>query len=180
MSSSCSSHSPLFSSRPCSNFPNQQLGRVMIQRTDSLSFRSPVQEDGKTLDIFLRFFYPSTLSEDRSFESLIGVMAVLTVARKYSLDLLERKVCKALVDPKFLLAEPLSCFAIARYARFEHETMIAARYTLREPLIPARFLGIDLTTASDLLASLTYHQRCSIAVEPLRPSQFTRLQLVVL
>jgi hypothetical protein len=45
--------------------------------------------------------------------------------------------------------------------------MTAARYTLQQPLIPAQFLGIDLTTASDLLALLTYHQKCSIAVEPL-------------
>ncbi|OAX40155.1 hypothetical protein K503DRAFT_768835 [Rhizopogon vinicolor AM-OR11-026] len=147
-----------------------ELPQPAVGTSDDTKDGLPVirmQEDSKTLDIFLRFFYPSTLSEDPSFESLTDVMAVLTAARKYSLDLLERKVRKALVNPKFLLAEPLSCFAIARHARFEHETMIAARYTLREPLIPARFLGIDLITASDLLALLTYHQKCTIAVEPL-------------
>jgi len=45
--------------------------------------------------------------------------------------------------------------------------MMAARSTLRLPLIPARFAEIELITASDLLALLTYHKKCSVAVEPL-------------
>jgi len=45
--------------------------------------------------------------------------------------------------------------------------MMAARSTLRLPLIPAWFAEIELITASDLLALLTYHKKCSVAVEPL-------------
>jgi len=45
--------------------------------------------------------------------------------------------------------------------------MMAARYTLRLPLIPAWFAEIELISASDLLALLTYHKKCSVAVEPL-------------
>lgn len=126
-----------------------------------------VQEDSKTLDTLLRFCYPSTLADDPSLESLTDILAVLGAARKYSLDLIERKVCQALANPKVLEAEPLRCFAIARNARLEHETMTAARYTLRLPLIPARFAEIELITASDLLALLTYHKKCSVAMEPL-------------
>ncbi|KAG0709465.1 hypothetical protein DFH29DRAFT_888689 [Suillus ampliporus] len=118
----------------------------------------PVQEDSKTLDTFLRFCYPSTLAEDPSLESLADIQAILGAARKYSLDLIERKV---------LEAESLRCFAIARNARLKHETITAARYTLRQPLIPTWFAEIELITASDLLALLTYHKKCSIAVEPL-------------
>ncbi|KAG0709462.1 hypothetical protein DFH29DRAFT_888664 [Suillus ampliporus] len=127
----------------------------------------PVQEDSKTLDTFLRFCYPSTLAEDPSLESLADIQAILDAARKYSLDLIERKVCQALANPKVLEAESLRCFAIARNARLKHETITAARYTLRQPLIPTWFAEIELITASDLLALLTYHKKCSIAVEPL-------------
>ncbi|KAG1881045.1 hypothetical protein F4604DRAFT_1922067 [Suillus subluteus] len=127
----------------------------------------PMQEDSKTLDTFLRFCYPSTLAEDPSLENLKDIKAILRVARKYSLDLIERKVCQALASPKVLEAEPLRCFAIARNAQLNHETITAARYTLRQPLIPAWFAEIELITASDLLALLTYHKKCSMAVAPL-------------
>ncbi|KAJ8590982.1 hypothetical protein M405DRAFT_880759 [Rhizopogon salebrosus TDB-379] len=127
----------------------------------------PVEEDGKTLDTFLRFCYPSTLAKEPSLESPTDILVVLGAARKYSLDLIESKVSQALVNPKLLEAEPLRCFAIARNARLKHETMTAARYTLREPLIPAWFAEIELITMSDLLALLTYHKKCSNAVESL-------------
>lgn len=133
---------------------------------DSLPVVS-VQENSKTLDTFLRFCYPSTLAEDPSLENLTDIKAILGAARKYSLDLIERKVCQALASPKVLEAEPLRCFAIARNARLKHETITAARYTLRQPLIPTWFAEIDMITASDLLALLTYHKKCSIAVAPL-------------
>ncbi|KAG1812918.1 uncharacterized protein BJ212DRAFT_439727 [Suillus subaureus] len=126
-----------------------------------------VQEDSKTLDTFLRFCYPSTLAEDPSLESLKDIKAILGVARKYSLNLIERKVCQALASPKVLEAEALRCFAIARNAGLKHETITAARYTLRQPLIPTWFAEIEMITASDLLALLTYHKKCSIAVAPL-------------
>lgn len=133
---------------------------------DSLPVVS-VQENSKTLDTFLRFCYPSTLAEDPSLENLTDIKAILGAARKYSLDLIERKVCQALASPKVLEAEPLRCFAIARNARLRHETITAARYTLRLPLIPAWFAEIDMIAASHLLALLTYHKKCSIAVAPL-------------
>jgi hypothetical protein len=126
-----------------------------------------VSEDSKTLDSFLRFCYPSTLAEDPSLDNLTEVLSVLAAARKYSLDLIERKVCQALTNPKVLEAEPIRCFAIARNARLKHETITAARHNLRQPLIPALFAEINLITASDLLALLTYHKKCAIAVQAL-------------
>ncbi|KAJ8589934.1 hypothetical protein M405DRAFT_933151 [Rhizopogon salebrosus TDB-379] len=124
-----------------------------------------VSEDSKTLDSFLRFCYPSTLAEDPSLESLADVVPVIAAAKKYSLGLIEKKVCQALVNPKVLETESLGSFAIARNARLKHETLITATHTLRQPLIPARFVEIELITASDLLALLTYHKNCSIAVQ---------------
>jgi len=126
-----------------------------------------MQEDSKTLDILLRFLYPSTLAEDPSLESLTDILAIIGAARKYSLDTVEKQVCQALVNPKVLKTDPVRCFAIARNARFKDETMTAARYSLRQPLIPAYFPELELITASDLLALLAYHKKCHSAVEPL-------------
>ncbi|KAG1834153.1 hypothetical protein EV424DRAFT_1341454 [Suillus variegatus] len=126
-----------------------------------------VSEDSKTLDSFLRFCYPSTLAEDPSLDNLTEALSVLAAARKYSLDLIERKVCQALANPKVLETEPLRYFAIARNARLKHETITAARYNLRQPLIPALFAEINLITASDFLALLTYHKKCIISVQHL-------------
>ncbi|OJA08062.1 hypothetical protein AZE42_02245 [Rhizopogon vesiculosus] len=126
-----------------------------------------MSEDSKTLDSFLRFCYPSTLAEDPSLENLTDILSVLAAARKYSLDLIERKVCQALANPKVLETDSLRCFAIARNARLKHETITAARHTLRQPLIPTWFADIELITASDLLSLLTYHKQCCIAVRAL-------------
>lgn len=126
-----------------------------------------MQENSKILDTFLRFCYPSTLAEDPSLDNLIDIKAIIGVAKKYSLDLIERRVCQALASPKVLEAEPLRCFAIARNARLTDETIIAARYTLRQPLIPTCLPEIDMITASDLLALLTYHKKCSVAAASL-------------
>jgi hypothetical protein len=126
-----------------------------------------MSEDSKTLDSFFRFCYPSTLADDPSLENLTDGLSLLAAARKYSLDLIEKKVCQALANPKVLEAEPIRYFAIARNARLAHETITAARHTLRHPLIPAQFSEIGLITAAELLALLTYHKNCSIAVQPL-------------
>jgi len=147
-----------------------ELPQPTVMTTGDVNDGLPViimQEDSGILDMFLRFCYPSTLAEDPSLENPTDILAILGAARKYSLDLIERKVCQALANSKLLEAEPLRCFAIARNARFKHETITAARYTLRQPLIPARFAEIDLITASDFLALLTYHERCSSAVASL-------------
>ncbi|KAG2365056.1 hypothetical protein BDR07DRAFT_1449986 [Suillus spraguei] len=114
-----------------------------------------VSEDSKTLDSFLRFCYSSTLAEDPSLDNLSDALPVLAAARKYSLDLIERKVCQALVNPKIFETEPLRCFAISRNARLKHETIIAAKHTLRQPLIPACIAVQTLWN----LAWIKYHYR---------------------
>jgi hypothetical protein len=123
-----------------------------------------VEEHSKTLDTLLRFCYPCTLAEDPKLEVLEDLVDVLGAAQKYSLDTIERKVRQALSNPKILEVEPLRCFAIARRGRAREETLLAAKYTLTQPLIPSWFQEIDIITAADLLALLSYHQTCGNAV----------------
>ena len=128
----------------------------------------PVTEDSKTLDTLLRFCYPSTLVDDPNIEVLKDAMDVLEAAKKYSLDAIEKKARQAIANPKILEAEPLRCFAIAHRGRLHEETLLAAKYTLTQPLIPSWFQEIELLAATDLLTLLTYHQRCGDAVFALR------------
>ncbi|KAG6332454.1 hypothetical protein ID866_6638 [Astraeus odoratus] len=128
----------------------------------------PMSEDSKTLDSLLRFCYPCTLAEDPILEDFRDVINVLEAAKKYGLDAIERTVCKALFTPKILEAEPLRCFAIACRSRLAVQSKLSAKYSLREPLIPAWFKEIELITSTDLLILLTYHQRCGNAVQALK------------
>ncbi|KAG1734086.1 uncharacterized protein EDB91DRAFT_1348652 [Suillus paluster] len=125
----------------------------------------PVEENHRVLDIWLRFCYPSTLAEDPPLNDFENIMPVLEAARKYSLKPLEHKVRQALISR--MEKDPLRCFALAMRMQLDTETVLAAKYTLRQPLIPARVPEIDLITAKELLALLTYHQRCGISVQSL-------------
>ena len=127
-----------------------------------------VAEHSKTLDALLRFCYPCTLADDPKLEVLQDAMDILEAARKYSLDVIEKKARKALVNPQILEAEPLRCFVIAHRGHLREETLLAGRYTLAQPLIPSWFQEIELLTATDLLSLLTYHKRCGDAVYKLR------------
>jgi hypothetical protein len=124
-----------------------------------------VEENHRVLDIWLRFCYPSTLAEDPPLHKFEDIIPVLEAARKYSLKPLEHKVRQALKSR--MEKEPLRCFALAMRAQLNIEATLAAEYTLREPLIPARVPEIDLITAKELLALLTYHQRCGKSVQSL-------------
>lgn len=125
----------------------------------------PVGENHRVLDIWLRFCYPSTLAEDPPLHEFEDIIPVLEAARKYSLKPLEHKVRQALKSR--MEKEPLRCFALAMRAQLNIEATLAAEYTLRQSLIPVRFPEIDLITAKELLALLTYHQRCGVSVQSL-------------
>ncbi|KAG6330788.1 hypothetical protein ID866_8299 [Astraeus odoratus] len=128
----------------------------------------PMSEDGKTLDALLRFCYPRTLAEDPILEDFKNIVNVFEAAKKYGLDTIEQTVCKALFTPKMLEAESLRCFVIARRSRRAVQSKLFAKYSLREPLIPAWFKEIELITSTDLLALLAYHQQCGNAVQGMK------------
>ncbi|KAF8557936.1 hypothetical protein OG21DRAFT_1481931 [Imleria badia] len=149
------------------NIPQPADENVDQEVKDGLAVIS-VAEDRKTLDALLRFCYPCTLADDPNLEVLKDAKDVLEAARKYSLDVIEKKARQAIVNPKILEVEPLRCFVIAHRGRLREETLLAARYTLTQPLIPSWFQEIDLLSATDLLSLLTYHKKCGDAVYALR------------
>ena len=86
-----------------------------------------VTEDSKTLDALLRFCYLCTLAEDPIIEELKDIMDVLEAARKYALNVIEKKARQAITNPKILAAEPLRCFALAHRGRLREETLLTAK-----------------------------------------------------
>ena len=130
-----------------------------------------VSEGSKTLDALLRFCYPSTLAEDPSLDGFMFATEILEASKKYSLDAIERIVCKALFVPKILEVDSLACFVVARRADLHEQCALAAKYSLREPLIPARFEGVQFISSTDLLALLTYHKNCANAVLALQSNK---------
>lgn len=126
-----------------------------------------VSEDSRTLDSLLRFCYPCTLAEDPSLKDSREVISILEAAKKYSLDAISRTVRKSLFIPKILEVNSLDCFAIACHYRMPEECILAAKYTLREPLVPGWFEEIKLVTSTELLSLLSYHRECGRAVQTL-------------
>ncbi|KAI6104444.1 hypothetical protein EDD16DRAFT_267934 [Pisolithus croceorrhizus] len=166
VSSSSSSPLPRRSLRPSSIFLNH-LANADIEIKDGLHV-IPVSEGSKTLDSLLRFCYPYTPAEVPVLEDSKEIINVLDAAQKYSLDAIQSAVCKSLFVPKIPEVNQLCCFAIACRDRTQDECIVAARYTLREPLIPGCFKEIELITSTELLSLLTYHQKCSKAVQTLK------------
>ncbi|KAG6331392.1 hypothetical protein ID866_7697 [Astraeus odoratus] len=115
----------------------------------------PVSEDSKTLDAFLRFCYPCNIVADPVLKDCLDLLKLLEAAKKYSFDALEEKICKDIIHPKALEKDSLQCFAVACHARLKNEIAIAAKHTLREPLIPACFENIKFLSPSELPLSAT-------------------------
>ncbi|KAL4065688.1 hypothetical protein V8B97DRAFT_1118566 [Scleroderma yunnanense] len=128
----------------------------------------PVSEASKTLDALMRFCYPCTLAEDPSIENYKDVTDVLDAAKKYSLDTVTATICKALFIPQILKDDSLRCFVVALRAGLREQCILAAKYSLREPLVPGWFDEIQLISSTDLLALLTYHWKCADAVQALK------------
>lgn len=145
----------------------------------------PVSEDSKTLDAVLRFCYPYTLTEKPSLghsktrRSEKGVeikdvasfednVKMLEAAKKYSLDGAEKAIRNALFSTINLETDPLRCFAIARQARMQDETILSARYSLRTSLVPDWFKEVEMIASTDILALWVYHQKCGRALQRLQ------------
>ncbi|KAG6333847.1 hypothetical protein ID866_5245 [Astraeus odoratus] len=138
-----------------------------VEMKDGLPVIS-VSEGSNTLDLLLRFCYPCTLAEDPALDNFNEAYDVLEAANKYSLEVIAKIVCRSLFVPKILESSSLSCFAVARRADLHELCALAARHTLREPLVPAWFEEISMITSSDLLALLIYHQKCAGTVRVLQ------------
>ncbi|KAH7922626.1 hypothetical protein BV22DRAFT_1094269 [Leucogyrophana mollusca] len=124
----------------------------------------PMTENSRTIDMLLRFCYPSASISDPKMEKIGDVEQVLEAATKYAMEGVEQKVRKVLVAPRFLEKEPLRVFAIAYRYHLEPEARAAAKYLLRLPSLPPDAEELGYIAPNDLAMLDVYRRKCSQAV----------------
>ncbi|KDQ61499.1 hypothetical protein JAAARDRAFT_54860 [Jaapia argillacea MUCL 33604] len=112
-------------------------------------------EDGKTLDRLFRLCYPV---DEPTFGSLDSAWNVRKAAKKYIMDAAENRMKEIL--KQFLPEHPLRMFALACRDGFEDEAKLAARHTLRHPLLSSYVPELEDISGGALYRLLEYRLKC--------------------
>ncbi|KAF5373270.1 hypothetical protein D9615_007393 [Tricholomella constricta] len=122
-----------------------------------------VEEDEDTLDLLLKYCYPrwcTTLElEKTSFEKLISARQA---AEKYEMEGVENRIREELIAERFLAKDPLRMYAIALRYRLERETRVAAKATLRLPILGRQYFDeLEYISAGAHHRLQVYHLKCA-------------------
>ncbi|KAG5654176.1 hypothetical protein H0H81_006558 [Sphagnurus paluster] len=121
----------------------------------------PVDEDDATLDLLLRYCYPRwcSIKEEASLERLLYA---IQAAVKYQMEGVEKSIREELVATRFLEKEPLRMYAIALRHNLEEETRLAAKATLRLPVLGRQYFEeLEYITAGAHHRLQEYHLKCA-------------------
>ncbi|KAH7915258.1 hypothetical protein BJ138DRAFT_1109792 [Hygrophoropsis aurantiaca] len=146
----------LFSSSSTSPLPNE----VVVIKKDEGQDVIPVEEDSQTTEAVLRFCYPFA---NPVVDNLDKVVSILEMMKRLGMKGITDRVKASLVQPAFLDEEPLRVFSIAYRHGLEHETRLAAKHTLRQPIFGPYVKELDHIPASVYHRLLQYHRKCSVA-----------------
>ena len=126
--------------------------------TDPISFSEP----SKTIRLIISLAEspPTSLLID----SLSDIANLLQAADKYDIETIRERAIYSLGQPKFLENEPLRVYAIAsRYGAHDTATL-AARRTLRYPLLHAEYFSeLEVVDGGTIYRVLRYHKECTAA-----------------
>lgn len=122
----------------------------------------PVTENGRALEMLLRFCYPATIDDPR-LENAADIEGVLEAAVKYGMEEVERGVRRTLLEPSILEREPLRIFSIAYRFRYKPEATAAATYLLCQPA-PTNWVTLENISQGDLGNLVVYRAQCARAV----------------
>lgn len=125
-----------------------------------------VSENGKTLDILLRFCYPAAI-KDPILDDVNVVEEVLEAAIKYGMEEVEERMRKAMVAPPLLETNPLGLLAIACRHGYETEARIAARYSLHHPAPTHETSAVSCLPENVIQGLVEYRLKCSHAARML-------------
>ncbi|KAK7056442.1 hypothetical protein VNI00_002997 [Paramarasmius palmivorus] len=118
----------------------------------------PFDEDQDTLESLLRFCYPAGVTA--TIPTLQHAARVFEAARKYCLDGVESAMMKE-VAGRHLRTEPLRLFAFATRFGMYDERKLAAKETLRIPLLERGYIDeLEWMTAGSYIRLQEYHIRC--------------------
>ncbi|KAK7012853.1 hypothetical protein R3P38DRAFT_3402298 [Favolaschia claudopus] len=137
----------------------------------------PLVEDQKTIAILLKMCYPRWMIRDCEplFSTVDEVLTVLTAAKKYAMDGVEREVCAVLVSPRFLEPDPLRVFALAVQHGFYGEAKICGGFTLRTPILQREYKPeLEYITAGTYHRLQNYHIQCGDAAHAIAQVQDLR------
>lgn len=143
--------------------PSPQFTGIVV-RSDKGHDNIEVVEDSMTTERVLQYCYPFT---NPVLDNLDDIQNVLEMMRKFGMKGLMERVKGLLVQPSFLEEEPLRVFAIAYRYKFEAETRLAARYTLRHQIFGPFVKELEHIPASVYHKLLQYHRKCSLVVSAL-------------
>ncbi|KAF9444866.1 hypothetical protein P691DRAFT_303776 [Macrolepiota fuliginosa MF-IS2] len=120
-----------------------------------------MSEDKRTLHLLLKFCYPIALLDIPRLSSLQELQSIAQAAFKFEMDGVKNFAKKTLVEPRFVESQPLRVFAIACRFGWVPEAKIAARYTLRQPMMSSSYFE-ELThiTAAAYHRLQQYHRVC--------------------
>lgn len=125
-----------------------------------------VEEKSGTLEKLLQFCYPVAAKDIPDLTTLEDVQSLLGAAIKYEMGGLEHRVKRALVAPEFGEKEPLRVFAIACRFKLDDEIQIAAKYTLRQPILERPYVvELEFITGGHLQRVQAYYARCFMAAQ---------------
>ncbi|KAG6811882.1 hypothetical protein H0H92_005408 [Tricholoma furcatifolium] len=123
----------------------------------------PLEEDPETLGLILKFCYPFwTQSSNLGDTTLEQLLKARTVAHKYQMDGVDNTIRRELVADRFLQAQPLRIYAIALSQRLEPETRLAAKATLRLPILGRQYYEeLEYITGGAHHRLQEYHIKCA-------------------
>jgi hypothetical protein len=117
-------------------------------------------ESSRTIEILLKLCYPVFTSKLPEL-NVEDVIALWEAADKYGIEDVTKYARDALLAPPLIEQEAVRIFAIACQNRWEREARMAARYTLRRPLLEREYVTeLEHITAGDLHRLSQYHLEC--------------------
>jgi hypothetical protein len=120
-------------------------------------------ENSGTIKSLLSFCYPAVYTGKVGLD-MSEISAVLEAAKKYEMEETHNSAVQCLAKPPFLEQEPLRVYAIACRHKLKEEAILAAKYTLRRPLLgDAYFPELTSIDARKLYRIQLYHKECAEA-----------------
>jgi hypothetical protein len=120
-----------------------------------------LKEESKTVEKLLLSCCPITAKGLLDIATLEDVQRLLEAAIKYDMEGLEKHVRRALVAPHFGEKDPMRVFAIACRYKLDEEVQIAAKYTLRLPILQRPYVPeLEYITGGHIQRVEEYYGRC--------------------
>jgi hypothetical protein len=121
-------------------------------------------ETSETIKGLLSFCYPAIYTGKVVLETLSEISALLEAATKYEMEGIRKDLIQSLIRPQFLEQQSLRVYAIACRNKLEAEARLAAKYTLRRPILEhPYFPELASIDAEKLYCVQMYRKECAEA-----------------